>query len=82
MSIHINLFYFFQSVDHLTFSYKFGSFLKIEEFVEFRERLNNSVHYSVITVERMLLELLTCASHAQSTQVRIYIRGEAIKEQD
>ncbi|XP_049839174.1 N-alpha-acetyltransferase 25, NatB auxiliary subunit isoform X1 [Schistocerca gregaria] len=55
------------SVDHLTFSYKFGSFLKIEEFVEFRERLNNSIHYAIMSVEQKLLELMSCRSHAQTS---------------
>jgi hypothetical protein len=32
----------FQSVDHITFSYKYGSFLKLEEMMEFRERLHGS----------------------------------------
>ncbi|KAJ9597152.1 hypothetical protein L9F63_026958, partial [Diploptera punctata] len=56
------------SVDHLTFSYKFGSFLKIEEFVEFRERLNNSLHYALVTVERMLLELLASKNFSETVK--------------
>ncbi|KAJ4445258.1 N-alpha-acetyltransferase 25, NatB auxiliary subunit [Periplaneta americana] len=60
------------SVDHLTFSYKFGSFLKIEEFVEFRERLNNSLHYALVTIERMLLELLASKNFADTIK---YIEG-------
>ncbi|KAJ9576201.1 hypothetical protein L9F63_006934, partial [Diploptera punctata] len=60
------------SVDHLTFSYKFGSFLKIEEFVEFRERLNNSLHYALVTVERMLLELLASKNFSETVK---YIEG-------
>ncbi|XP_046385897.1 N-alpha-acetyltransferase 25, NatB auxiliary subunit [Ischnura elegans] len=56
------------SVDHLTFSYKFGSFLTIEEFVEFRERLDNSLHYSSITVEDMLLVILHANNHTQRLQ--------------
>ncbi|GLH12835.1 Phagocyte signaling-impaired protein [Gryllus bimaculatus] len=53
-------------VDHLTYSYKFGSFLKIMEFVEFCERLNNSLHYAMTTVERMLLEVMECPTAAQA----------------
>lgn len=54
--------------DHLTFLYKFGSFLKINEFIEFRERLNNSLHYSAVTVERMLLDLIQCPSYQSTVQ--------------
>ncbi|KAF4526862.1 hypothetical protein B566_EDAN013916 [Ephemera danica] len=57
------------SVDHLTFSYKFGSFLKISEFVEFRDRLHRSHHYTRCTVERMLTELMLASSHEHATQV-------------
>ncbi|XP_071448582.1 N-alpha-acetyltransferase 25, NatB auxiliary subunit [Hetaerina americana] len=56
------------SVDHLTFSYKFGSFLTIEEFVEFRERLDNSLHYTSTTVENMLLEILRANNQVQRLQ--------------
>jgi len=63
------IFLLFQSVDHLTFSYKFGSFLKIEEFVEFRERLNNSLHYALVTVERMLFELLASEDFRDTVKV-------------
>lgn len=53
---------YLQSSDHLTFSYKFGSFLKLGEFMDFRERVNNSLHYSTISVERVLLNLVQCNS--------------------
>jgi N-terminal acetyltransferase B complex non-catalytic subunit len=69
MSLFFFIFIFFQSVDHLTFSYKFGSFLKIEEFVEFRERLNNSLHYALVTVERMLFELLASEDFRDTVKV-------------
>lgn len=49
------------SIDHLTFSYKFGSFHKLEEFMNFRERLNNSLHYTLTAIDRTLLELLSTA---------------------
>ncbi|XP_067015410.2 N-alpha-acetyltransferase 25, NatB auxiliary subunit [Anabrus simplex] len=74
LSLYENTLKFFtnnykDSVDHLTFSYKFGSFLKIEEFVEFRERLNNSLHYALTTVERMLLDLMSCTGHSHTCQM-------------
>lgn len=59
----------FQSLDHLTYSYKFGSFLKISEFVEFRDRLHSSHHYTRCSVERMLSELLIPSSHEQAAEV-------------
>ncbi|KAE8748112.1 hypothetical protein FOCC_FOCC005115 [Frankliniella occidentalis] len=57
------------SVDYLSFTYKFGSFMKIEEFVEFRERLSNSMHYGLVTVERMLLDILHSTTHPQMLKV-------------
>ncbi|XP_015437860.1 PREDICTED: N-alpha-acetyltransferase 25, NatB auxiliary subunit [Dufourea novaeangliae] len=50
------------SADHLTFAYKYGSFVKIQEFVELRERLENSFHFVMTTVDKMLLELSWCDS--------------------
>lgn len=48
------------SIDHLTFTYKFGSFLKLEEFMDFRERLNNSLHFTLTAVDRMIVEMMLC----------------------
>lgn len=50
------------SADHLTFAYKYGSFVKIQEFVELKERLENSFHFVMTTVDKMLLELSWCNS--------------------
>ncbi|CAG9862424.1 unnamed protein product [Phyllotreta striolata] len=50
------------SSDHLTFSYKFGSFTKIEEFMDFRERLNNSLHYKTVLIDKVILNLVECMS--------------------
>ncbi|XP_076236201.1 phagocyte signaling impaired [Calliopsis andreniformis] len=52
------------SADHLTFAYKYGSFVKIQEFVELRERLENSFHFVMTTVDKMLLELRWCYNSA------------------
>nr|XP_018899773.1 PREDICTED: N-alpha-acetyltransferase 25, NatB auxiliary subunit-like [Bemisia tabaci] len=59
---------FFQSnvkdnSDFMIISYKFGSFLKIGEFLEFRDKLNNSLLHYFVKVELFLLELLTSANH-------------------
>uniref|UniRef100_A0A8C2Y0X0 N-alpha-acetyltransferase 25, NatB auxiliary subunit n=1 Tax=Capra hircus TaxID=9925 RepID=A0A8C2Y0X0_CAPHI len=40
------------------FSYKYGAFEKIPEFIAFRNRLNNSLHFAQVRTERMLLDLL------------------------
>lgn len=44
----------------MTFAYKYGSFLKIQEFVELRERLEQSIHFAMTTVDKMLLEISLC----------------------
>lgn len=54
------------SADNLTFLYKFGSFLKINEFIEFREKLNNSLHYTAVTVDKMLLEIFLSPNYANT----------------
>ena len=51
-----------QSADHLAFAYKYGSFGKIREFVEMRERLEKSIHFVMTTIDKMLLELTWCDS--------------------
>ncbi|KAK2586630.1 hypothetical protein KPH14_011677 [Odynerus spinipes] len=50
------------SADHLTFAYKYGSFIKIQEFMELREHLENSFHFAMTTIDKMLLELSCCDS--------------------
>lgn len=45
------------SLEYLAMSYKFGSFSKLQEFMDFREKLSNSLHYSLISVEALLLEI-------------------------
>ncbi|GFQ65135.1 n-alpha-acetyltransferase 25, NatB auxiliary subunit [Trichonephila clavata] len=45
-------------VDYLLSGYKFGSFTKIPELVEFREKINNSLHYASVSIERLILDLL------------------------
>ncbi|KAL1489406.1 hypothetical protein ABEB36_014306 [Hypothenemus hampei] len=50
------------STEHLTFCYKFGSFFKLDEFMDFRERMNNSLHYATVLVDRVMLNLMDCSS--------------------
>lgn len=68
------LLYMLQSADHLAFSYKFGSFLKISEFVEFRDRLNNSIHNSLVAVEKKLLEIFHTSSFQKTLGVCILLQ--------
>lgn len=68
------------SVDYLSFTYKFGSFMKIEEFVEFRERLSSSMHYALVTVERMLLDILHSTAHPQMLKVVSQMEIQAEKD--
>lgn len=46
------------SLEYLAMTYKFGSFSKLEEFMDFRERLSNSLHYAMISVEALLQEIV------------------------
>lgn len=46
-----------ESLEYLAMCYKFGSFSKLEEFMDFRERLSNSLHYAMISAEMMLMEM-------------------------
>lgn len=43
--------------------------MKIQEFIEFRDRLNDAVHNVFCTVEKMLHDLLWTASYSQSEVV-------------
>ncbi|KAK5638702.1 hypothetical protein RI129_012997 [Pyrocoelia pectoralis] len=50
------------SSDHLTFCYKYGSFIKLDDFMDFREKLNNSFHYTMVAVDRIILNIVQCVS--------------------
>ncbi|XP_042235681.1 N-alpha-acetyltransferase 25, NatB auxiliary subunit-like isoform X2 [Homarus americanus] len=55
--------------DPLISSYKYGSLTRIPEFVEFRERLNNSLHFATVTAEQMLMELTSdISSHSHMVE--------------
>lgn len=43
--------------------------MKIEEFMDFRDRLNESLHYTFCTVEKMLHDVLSSSDHAQAELV-------------
>lgn len=50
--------------------------MKIQEFIEFRDRLNDSLHYTFCTVEKLLHDLLWTSDYSQSKMV---IKSIAIK---
>ncbi|KAK1800814.1 hypothetical protein P4O66_005996, partial [Electrophorus voltai] len=43
--------------EYIIQAYKYGAFEKIPEFIAFRNRLNNSLHFAQVRTERMLLDL-------------------------
>lgn len=46
------------SLEYLAMCYKYGSFSKLQEFMDFRERLSNSLHYSTMSVEALIQEIV------------------------
>ena len=60
------------TIDYIISAYRCGSFDKIREFIKLRDRLSASQHYASITLERMLLDLLTETQlHGQTVQVNL-----------
>ncbi|XP_022085610.1 N-alpha-acetyltransferase 25, NatB auxiliary subunit-like isoform X2 [Acanthaster planci] len=55
------------TTEYMITAYKFGTFHKIPEFLTFRQRISNSLHRTLVTVEKLLLELLTEAEIAGNT---------------
>lgn len=54
-------------------AYRCGSFDKIVEFINLRQRLSASQHYASLHVERTLLDLLVETSlHGQTVQMMSY----------
>jgi N-terminal acetyltransferase B complex non-catalytic subunit len=53
------------SLEYLAMSYKFGSFSKLQEFMDFRERLSNSLHYSMVSVEALIQEIVCFSGSSQ-----------------
>lgn len=47
-----------ESLEYLAMCYKFGSFSKLQEFMDFRDRLSNSLHYALISAEALLVEMI------------------------
>ncbi|GFR60420.1 N-alpha-acetyltransferase 25, NatB auxiliary subunit-like [Elysia marginata] len=57
--------------EHLMSSYKFGSFGRIQEFVKFQERLDNSLQYQSAATEKMLLDLIMQTDRHYSAEIAI-----------
>uniref|UniRef100_A0A0B7AIK1 Uncharacterized protein n=1 Tax=Arion vulgaris TaxID=1028688 RepID=A0A0B7AIK1_9EUPU len=57
-----------EASEHLMSSYKFGSFGRIQEFVEFQNRLNNSIQFHHATTEKLLLDLIMQTDSHDSTE--------------
>ncbi|XP_046361388.2 N-alpha-acetyltransferase 25, NatB auxiliary subunit-like [Haliotis rufescens] len=70
-----------ETTEYLISSYKYGSFGKIREFVNFREKLQNSLQYASATSERLLLDLtLETASHNSTEQMITYMEIDPEKD--
>lgn len=60
------------SLEYLAMSYKFGSFSKLQEFMDFRERLSNSLHYSMVSVEALIQEIVCFNGSNQQNLLQFY----------
>ncbi|GAB1608194.1 N-alpha-acetyltransferase 25, NatB auxiliary subunit-like [Argonauta hians] len=57
--------------EYLIPSYKYGTFIKIYEFVQFRERLQNSLQYASAIEESLLLDLVLETCNHNSTEMML-----------
>ncbi|KAK7088103.1 N-alpha-acetyltransferase 25, NatB auxiliary subunit-like [Littorina saxatilis] len=70
-----------ETTEYLLASYKYGSFGKIREFVDFRDKLQRSFQYKSASTERLLLDLiLETNCHASTEQMLSYIEVDPSKE--
>lgn len=69
----LSFFFIFQTSDPLISSYKYGSLTRIPEFVDFRERLNNSLHFASVAAEQMLLDITVDVSRNSLLVVLVFI---------
>ncbi|KAL9890093.1 phagocyte signaling impaired isoform 1-T3 [Glossina fuscipes fuscipes] len=54
-----------ERLDYLALTYRFCTFSKIEEFMNFKERLTNSLHYVATSVEAQLCDLVILYGNVQ-----------------
>ena len=59
-----------QVIDFIISAYRCGSFNKIIEFINLRQRISSSQQFAILNVEQALLELLLeTSSHNQAVQM-------------
>ncbi|XP_048467470.1 N-alpha-acetyltransferase 25, NatB auxiliary subunit [Rhincodon typus] len=68
--------------EYIIQAYKYGAFEKIPEFIAFRNRLNNSLHFAQVRIERMLLDLFLEANITNSLEESIKAMGLCPDEDD
>ncbi|XP_043571489.1 N-alpha-acetyltransferase 25, NatB auxiliary subunit isoform X1 [Chiloscyllium plagiosum] len=68
--------------EYIIQAYKYGAFEKIPEFIAFRNRLNNSLHFAQVRIERMLLDLFLEANITNSLEESIKAMGICPEEDD
>ncbi|XP_039627265.1 N-alpha-acetyltransferase 25, NatB auxiliary subunit [Polypterus senegalus] len=68
--------------EYIIQAYKYGAFEKIPEFIAFRNRLNNSLHFAQVRVERMLLDLFLEANILSSLEENVRSMGLCPEEDD
>ncbi|KAM3937578.1 N-alpha-acetyltransferase 25, NatB auxiliary subunit [Leptodactylus fuscus] len=68
--------------EYIIQAYKYGAFEKIPEFIAFRNRLNNSLHFAQVRTERMLLDLLLDANISTSLEENIKSMSLTPEEDD
>ena len=67
---YLYCFFLFQIIDFLISAYRCGSFDKIIEFINLRQRLSSSQQFAIVNVEKTLVELLVeSSSHGQALQI-------------
>ncbi|XP_030374579.1 phagocyte signaling-impaired protein [Scaptodrosophila lebanonensis] len=54
-----------ERLEYIALTYRFYTFSKMEEFMDFKERLTNSLQYVACSVETQLCDLVTCYGNLQ-----------------
>uniref|UniRef100_A0A7N4UZY0 N-alpha-acetyltransferase 25, NatB auxiliary subunit n=1 Tax=Sarcophilus harrisii TaxID=9305 RepID=A0A7N4UZY0_SARHA len=68
--------------EYIIQAYKYGAFEKIPEFIAFRNRLNNSLHFAQVRTERMLLDLMLEANISTSLEESVKSMSLSPEEDD
>lgn len=63
-----------ESLEYLSTCYRFGSFSKLQEFMEFRDRLSNSLHYAIVSAEALMGEMVGMSA-ARAEQIVATVSG-------